>query len=108
MGRVMAEPTLGPTDLPEFLVKQLHPEKHGLTELDLVQAIQEIEIQTQILGASFIKVHVIDPEWKIITSGLLKVNEDGLLNELEVEFPHGTGYFWRLCAVEGNTELSAA
>src|ERR1035437_110828 len=104
----MSEPTLGPLDLPAFLVKQLKPEKHGLTELNLVQAIQEIEIQTQILGASFIKVHVIDPEWTIMTSGLLKVNEDGLLNELEVEFPHKTGYFWRFCAVEGSTELSQA
>ncbi len=102
------EPTLGPLGLPHFLVKQLHPEKHGLNEADLATAIQEIEIETQIYGASFLKVHVIDPEWKIITSGLIKANEDGLLNELEVEFPERSGYHWQLCAVEGSTEISMA
>lgn len=104
---LVAEPTLGPTTLPHFLVKQLHPKKHGLNEAELVTAVQEIELQTQIAGASFIKVHVADPDWTITTSGLIAVSEDGLLNELEVEFPEKTGFWWRLCAVEGSTEVNA-
>lgn len=96
-----------PSPLVHFVVKQLQPQKHGISELNLATAIQEIEIQTQILGASFLKLHIIDPEWTIIDSGLIAVDEDGLLNELVVEFPEKTGYFWQLAAVEGNTDISA-
>lgn len=102
------EPLLGPTNAPHFIARQLKPSKHGLSEEDLAKAIQEIEIQTQISGASFIKVHVDDPELKITTSGLIAVSHDGLLNELEVEFPEGSGYFWRLCAADGSTEIASA
>ena len=103
-------PELLSTTEADFVVKQLKPEKYGLTELDLKSAIQEIELQTQVGGASLLKLHVIDSEplWQIQTSGLLKVSEDGLLNELELEFPQGTGYFWTLAAVEGTTEISQA
>lgn len=104
----MAVATLGSTTIPHFLVKQLKPQKYGLAEAELAEAIQEVELETQILGASFIKVHIDDPEFTIQTSGLIKVDEDGLLNELQVEFPEGSEYFWQLCAVEGSTEIAQA
>ena len=83
----MAEATLGPTTLPHFLVKQLHPEKYGLSETDLAAAIQEIELQTQLQGSSLLIVHVIDPEWEIINSGLIKADEDGLLTNWRSNSP---------------------
>src|ERR1017187_7027970 len=94
--------------IPHFLVKQLGAQKHGLQEADLATKIKEVEIETQILGASFIKIHIVDPEWEVITSGLVAVDEDGLLNELVVEFPEGTGYFWQLAAIEGTTDINDA
>jgi cell wall-associated NlpC family hydrolase len=103
----MSEPILGPTTIPHFVVKQLSPGRHGLAEADLVTALQEIETQTQIYGASFLKIHFDDPESEIVTSGLVAVDEDGLLNELEVEFPEGSGNFWQLAALEYGTEISA-
>lgn len=104
----MSEPRLGSTSIPEFVVKQLNPSKYGLSETDLTTALQDVELQTQILGASFIKVFVDDPEWVIQNSGLIRVNSDGILNELEVEYPESSGYFWRLAAVEGSTEITQA
>jgi cell wall-associated NlpC family hydrolase len=74
-------------------------------EEDLAERISEIELKTQILGASYIVVKVIDPEWELATSGWLDV-EGGLLQQIEVEFPEGSGWFWRLCAVEISTELT--
>jgi cell wall-associated NlpC family hydrolase len=74
-------------------------------EEDLAERISEIELKTQILGASYIVVKVIDPGWKLATSGWLDV-EGGLLQQIEVEFPEGSGWFWRLCAAEGSTELT--
>jgi hypothetical protein len=99
---------LGDLTIPSFIVRQLQPEKHGLTEADLATAIAEVESQTQILGASFISVHVSDPEWTIVTSGLVRVDADGMLNELEVEFPEGSGSFWRLVRFEASTEVTPA
>jgi hypothetical protein len=104
----MAEPKLPNPSLTHFVVKQLKPHKYGLVEAELATNLQEVEIETQTTGASFLKLHVIDPEWTVLTSGLVAVNEDGLLNELELEFPEGTGYLWRLAAVEGSTEVSQA
>jgi cell wall-associated NlpC family hydrolase len=66
----------------------------------LAAAIDEIELETQIAGASFIKVYVTDPYWVIATSGWLDVNEEGLLDEIEVEFPEKSGWMWVLCALE--------
>jgi NlpC/P60 family len=79
----------------------------AVNEAKLASRIAEIELETQILGASFIKVQIIDPEWVLQTSGFIDVKE-GLLDEIEVEFPEGTGYMWVLCAVEGSTEVANA
>lgn len=80
----------------------------------LAEALGEIELETQISGASFLKVEVIDPEWAIATSGLIDVvNEqgDGLpqrLQPIEIEYPHESGYNWILCAVELTTDPAEA
>lgn len=94
-----------PRVLTRFLAKQIvsSAKKGAPTVENLAKAISEIELQTQILGASFIKVTVIDPEWTITTSGWLEVVE-GLVNQIEVEFPEKSGWFWRLCAIDGTTD----
>lgn len=94
-----------PGIISRFLAKQIQKgAPKGAPEVeDLAKAISEIELQTQILGASFIKVHVIDPEWAITTSGWLEVVE-GLVHPIEVEFPEKSGWFWRLCAIDGTTD----
>jgi cell wall-associated NlpC family hydrolase len=88
-----------------FIAKQVvkSAKKGAPSEIDLAKAISEIELQTQILGASFLKVTVIDPEWSIMTSGWLDV-VDGRVDEIEVEFPEKSGWFWRLCALSGTTD----
>lgn len=90
-----------------FMAKQIVTKaKNGAPkEEDLAERISEIELKTQILGASYIVVKVIDPEWELATSGWLDV-DGGLLQQIEVEFPEGSGWFWRLCAVEVSTELT--
>lgn len=77
-----------------------------LQEEDLAQAIGEIELETQILGASFLKVEIIDPEGTIAASGLIDVNPEGILQPVEVEYPEGSGWDWVLCAAEVSTDPS--
>ncbi len=95
--------------LSRFLAKQIvkSAKKGAPAEEDLAKAISEVELETQIAGASFIKVTVIDPEWAIITSGWIDVVE-GLVDQIEVEFPEKSGWFWRLCAIDGSTDRTQA
>jgi cell wall-associated NlpC family hydrolase len=72
----------------------------------LASSISEIELETQIAGASFIKVHCIDPYWVLATSGWLEVTEEGLLDEIEVEFPEKSGWLWVLCAIEITNDVT--
>lgn len=72
----------------------------------LASAISEIELETQIAGASFIKVSVVDPYWVLATSGWLDVSDEGLLDEIEVEFPEKSGWMWTLCAVEITNDVT--
>ena len=88
-----------------FLAKQMKSKK-GPSEHELAEAISEIELETQTKGSSFIKVHMIDPEWEIICSGLIDRNDEGLLPPIDVEFPQGSGWYWTLCAAEPSNELS--
>lgn len=79
----------------------------SLSAEEFANAVSEIELETQIKGASFIKVHLIDPNWKIATSGLVDVNAEGLLPEAEAEFPEKSGWIWTLCAVEVTNDFSS-
>lgn len=74
---------------------------------ELAQVVSEVQLQTQILGSSLLHITLIDPGWAIQRTGWLNVSPDGLLDEIEVEFPKGSGMWWRLAMVEGGNNLSA-
>jgi len=71
----------------------------------LAAAITEIELETQIAGASFIKVYLDDPYWVLSTTGWLDQKE-GLVDEIEVEFPEGSGWLWILVAAEVTLDVT--
>jgi hypothetical protein len=107
----MSEERPSSTRIPHFLATRIvnEAEKHGKSvpaKEELAQAITEVELQTQISGASFIKVWVADPYWVLTTSGFVDVNEEGILDPLEVEFPEGSGSLWVFCAVEVTNDLT--
>jgi len=91
------------TTVAHFLAKHMVNEK-GREEL--AEAICEVEVRTQIKGASFIIVHLGDPQWEIATSGIVDLNPEGLLPEIEVEFPEHSGWLWLLCACEVTNDLA--
>jgi murein DD-endopeptidase MepM/ murein hydrolase activator NlpD len=79
----------------------------NVNEIELADSITEIEEETQILGANFLKVHVIDPYWELQNSGFVSIDpESGLLDEIEIEFPAGSNRHWVLCAGEGSTQVT--
>lgn len=80
---------------------------HGLpAREELAQVISEVQLQTQTLGASLLHIRIIDPGWAIQRTGWLNVSDDGLLDEIEVEFPNNSGMWWRLTMVEGGNDLT--
>jgi hypothetical protein len=93
-----------PTSVPHFLAKQIGKHAGALAEEELAEALQEIELETQIDGASFIKVSVLDPEGALQESGFFDPDTDGLLPKIEVEFPEESGWFWRFCAMDGSND----
>ena len=103
----MSEP-LGSQRVTNFLAKSIVKSAKGETpdEKQLASSISEIELETQIAGASFIKVSCIDPYWVLATSGWLDVSDEGLLDEIEVEFPEKSGWQWVLCAVEITNDVT--
>lgn len=73
---------------------------------DLAAAISEVQIETQTLGASLLVVTVIDPGWKILRTGWLSIDSDGLLDSIQVEFPKSTGLWWQLAMIDYTNDLS--
>lgn len=96
-------PTPDAQTVATFLAKRI---SKGPGRQEIAEAISEVELETQTKGSSFIKIHFIDPEWDLIDSGLFDRNSEGLLPEVEVEFPQRTGWLWVLCACEPSNELS--
>jgi len=78
----------------------------SIKPVELAESISEIEIQTEIKGANFIKVHISDPYWTVAASGLCTPNSEGLLPQVAVEFPEETGWTWVLTAAELTNELN--
>lgn len=96
---------LDPELVSHLLAKQIVGKGEHAKVAELAGAVSEVELQTQILGASFIKVHLVDPGLAIINSGLIQ-QEEGILKEVEVEFPEKSGWLWRLVAVEVSTDFT--
>jgi hypothetical protein len=96
--------------LSHFVAKQLAKGTgEVIGSVELADAIGEIEEETQILGSDFLKVHVIDPGWRLQNSGFIRIGKSGLLEpEVEIEWPSDSERFWISCAVEGSTEVLEA
>jgi hypothetical protein len=66
----------------------------------LTAAISEITPETQLIGAALLQVTLADPASKIFRSGLCDMNSDGMLYQVDVNFPDGTPVWWRLAMVD--------
>jgi hypothetical protein len=69
-----------------------------VTKEDLTAAISESTPNTQIIGAALLQVTFADPGSKIYRSGICNMNGDGMLYQVDVNFPEGTPVWWRLAA----------
>lgn len=90
----------------------------GVDQLQLANAIAEIEIETRTSGAAVMKVQLVDPYWSLLTSSFIEVQRTTQhvgsekaelptsLRKIQVEFPQKSGWMWQIVAVEATNELS--
>jgi cell wall-associated NlpC family hydrolase len=97
------------TSVPNLLMRHVgESAKTAPAIVKLQESVAQVTIQTQLSGASMLHLTLIDPYWEILSSGMLDVNADGLLEEIEVNFPEGSNSWWRLTMVDISSDLSSA
>lgn len=99
--------------LAQTVADQMHAQTTGPKFEDLSDAIADIQIETAVQGASFLEVHIIDPNLQLlylpkdpndVTSTFIQVAADGYLDPpIRLQFPPGGKTFWRLCSVRAST-----
>jgi hypothetical protein len=103
---------LSPVTVSTFIANDIQASASGIVPQreQLAEVISEVQLQTQTLGASLLHVTLIDPGWAIQRTGWLNVTDDGLLDEIEVQFPapqpNEPPMWWRLAMVEGGNDLT--
>lgn len=87
----------------DFIARQLH--ENGKTrnkkirKVDLATAIQTVSINDTMEGSSTITVPLVDPNWELLKSGFFDPNKDGRLDAVDVNYPRGSRFWWRLTQV---------
>lgn len=76
---------------------------------DLASSIADIRQNDTIEGSSTLEIDVIDREWVLIDSHFLDADEDGKLEPtIDINYPLGSQYWWRLTTVDVSDDPSTA
>jgi hypothetical protein len=70
--------------------------KWAPTSVDLAAAITNITITDTIIGSSTIEITIQDPDFKLMDSGFFDANKDGRLDAIDLNYPDGSRFWWRL------------
>lgn len=74
---------------------------------DLATAIVGLSINDTIQGSSTLNVSILDEEFKLLDSGFFDSNDDGRIDAIDLNYPDGTGLWWRLtqCNPRSNSRI---
>lgn len=90
----------------DFIARQLHENakrrKKRIKKVELATAIQTVSLQDTMEGSSTLSVKLADPDWTLLKSGFFDPNEDGRLDAVDVNYPRGSKFWWRLTAAGPN------
>ena len=65
-------------------------------QTDLAMSITSIAPDLMKTGASTLTVTILDPYWHLLDSGFFDTDEDGNLDDLDINYPENTLMWWRL------------
>lgn len=91
---------------PQIIAEQLQKNRKPKV-LNLSDQIVDVTIETSVQGASTLTLAIVDSDWKLLTSGFIRVDEDGLLEAIDINYG-GEDSWWRLAACNPTSDLGAA
>lgn len=97
-----------PSVVVDQIVKIVKVKNPDADQADIEAALGDLRVLTTITGASTLELDVIDPEWILVTSGFLAVGDDNRLDAVDLNYPLGSDYWWRLAQVDGSTDKTVA
>lgn len=69
------------------------------SQADLAASLTGISITDTIKGSSTLTLTMYDDEWALMESGFFDNNEDGRLDAIDVNYPDGSRFWWRITQV---------
>jgi hypothetical protein len=69
---------------------------HGLHSTDIAAAMTDVSLDFQSKGATSLQITFLDPVWRLLDSGFFDVDEDGRLDNIDINYPDKSRYWWRL------------
>jgi hypothetical protein len=88
------------------VLDQIKKSQPKVTQVELESIIADIRIETTVDGASTLEIDLIDPDWLLLTSGFLNVDDKNKLNAVDINYPRKSSFWWRLTQVSPTTETS--
>lgn len=68
-------------------------------KVDLVTAITAVNIADTMKGSSTITVTLTDSDFELLDSGFFDPDEDGHLDPIEINYPNGSRFWWRVTQI---------
>lgn len=89
---------------PEYAVwaRQVAKQKKGLAKVSLEEAITSIDLVDTLEGSSSFTVSVVLPNWDLLGDGFFDAQPDGKLDPVDVNYPEGSRFWWRLTSIDLN------
>ena len=83
--------------------------KNVPTVAQLADAINDVQLNGSMKNVSNIVVTIVDPQWKFLRSGFLDTDENSQIDPIDLNFPTGSRFWWRLTIVSpsGNSNTIA-
>jgi hypothetical protein len=96
---------------PELLVQfymAVKAKAPKIAKAELETVLADLRVNTTMQGASTLEIDIIDPDWLLITSGFLDVGHDGKFGVVDLNYPGGSNYWWRLTQADPSTDRDQA
>jgi hypothetical protein len=73
--------------------------KGAPTVADIAVAITDVQLNGTMKGVSSLVVTLADPAWRLLDSGFFDTDANSEIDPIDLNFPDGTRYWWRLTQV---------
>jgi hypothetical protein len=76
------------------------------TQEELAKAITQITLNGSTKDISNLVVSLQDPDWKFLDSGFFDTDENGLIDPIDLNYPDGSRFWWRLTQISPKADQS--